>query len=940
MDYDFRRLGPQNFEKLVQALVVAEYGSKAHIYGRGRDGGRDAVVRRYEFNDFNKTDVHVGEAYFQAKHVDIAQSEGTQAAAAFQKALRKEIDTWRDRAKWTDGVARCLVFATNAVLSPVERVGQIDKLASQEKDLLAGTQFRAIEYWHYDRLCSLLDVHEGVRIVYEPLMLPSDQIASRGRKASDQVVRANRVLRTALENDLRDERFMTLGEVDDRDEQPLAIGHVFIDVPYAATGAKSGATVLADLIATEDAIQPAAGADQAIRRLVIVGGPGQGKTTVGRFVAQIYRRAIFASEDARRPTGVTKEVCDDVDAALKRTALSLPQYRRWPLRIELASYAQELRRNPSRAESDGQQATEGLTLSRYLEDQFNRFSEQKLDRDDLWEWMERWPTLLILDGMDETPGDLRAEIVKQIERFEIHALNSGVRLLLIITTRPQGGGTDFDPKHYDHWRLKTLEPRVASEYAGTLVRLRFKRQPKMLATMNLRVEKALSGSATSKLMTTPLQVAIMTTILEREAELRQSRFELFDDYFRAVYRREAAKTGQIGDVLRKEQKLIESVHHRAALMLHSRAESGTDFDPLLENIELSRLIEKVVVTSGVKKNVRARVKRIEEAVTDRLVLLVAARESTWQFEVRSLQEYMAARALTVEELTKPQAVKILGAMASSTHWRNVWLLAAGSAFSATLGFKEVVVSIVAGLNSSNPLLQVARPAAALAADLLADEVAANFPVHRRAFVQPAFDLNSASNADDAKRLANALGFAQHDPEVLDTIRVELNNIGLQPERLSQMRVLVRLLANQSGPLASHAMRLLDGVGRLKAVTTIRLHTSPRELENIAAGLEAIEGFTPDRDETAALTRLSKIVAHALAHNASIQVTDIVLTVALSQALASPQFVRGLASMLTRAMADPGFDVGRLPKMLADAEARRDRSKAVRAAGEGYLLDEW
>ena len=44
MKYELERLGPDNFERLIQSLVFGEAGIACKIYGDGADGQREAVI--------------------------------------------------------------------------------------------------------------------------------------------------------------------------------------------------------------------------------------------------------------------------------------------------------------------------------------------------------------------------------------------------------------------------------------------------------------------------------------------------------------------------------------------------------------------------------------------------------------------------------------------------------------------------------------------------------------------------------------------------------------------------------------------------------------------------------------------------------------------------------------------------------------------------------
>jgi hypothetical protein len=94
------------------------------------------------------------------------------------------------------------------------------------------------------------------------------------------------------------------------------------------------------------------------------------------------------------------------------------------------------------------------------------------------------------------------------------------------------------------------------------------------------------------------------------------------------------------------------------------------------------------------------------AATKRLVLLVPAEHDTVAFEVRSLQELMAGRALSVG--TEEEIRERLYLTATSPHWRNTWVFAAGRTFADGSDRSRDLVVTIAGHRGS-PESQDPRP---------------------------------------------------------------------------------------------------------------------------------------------------------------------------------------------------------------------------------------
>lgn len=73
-------------------------------------------------------------------------------------------------------------------------------------------------------------------------------------------------------------------------------------------------------------------------------------------------------------------------------------------------------------------------------------------------------------------------------------------------------------------------------------------------------------------METPLQVMIMSFILERFATLPSDRYRLFSRYYDAIYERELGKRNHLSRRLSEHQVDVNHIHERVSLILQSRAE--------------------------------------------------------------------------------------------------------------------------------------------------------------------------------------------------------------------------------------------------------------------------------------------------------------------------------------------------------------------------------
>ena len=144
-------------------------------------------------------------------------------------------------------------------------------------------------------------------------------------------------------------------------------------------------------------------------RIFLLGGPGQGKSTVGQYLTKICRaRLLCFTKELQTP-----EVNLIIDAILTRaSALKIPisGSPRFPFNVELPRLADAL--------SEAQRKGEALTLLSYLARQISSIAEEVVSAALLRQWLTRVPSIFILDGLDEVSHSAnRQELLSAIEQL-------------------------------------------------------------------------------------------------------------------------------------------------------------------------------------------------------------------------------------------------------------------------------------------------------------------------------------------------------------------------------------------------------------------------------------------------------------------------------------------------------------------------------------------
>jgi hypothetical protein len=729
--------------------------------------------------------------------------EGVAADAGWlREQTRRELERWEapDSKRSKARRPEYLIIATNVVLSPAAESGGIDaftRLMEQWSDRLG---LRGWAVWHYDHLGRLLDGHADVRRAYAALITPGDVLARLHDMLDGAAPDLGEVMRRHAAKELLAEQWVRLGDAGDATNSKLTLGSVAIDLAATRPNNEQPVDVAAYVIRHGDAVlRPTAGRRQPIS-MVVVGGPGQGKTTISQLITQAYRAALL--QPSEQPLGADAEaLLTSLTSDLQAIGLPTPSSRRWPIRVELAAYA------------DAIMGGEDVSLLRHLADRISRRGPETVTPVQLKTWLGSWPWLLVLDGLDEVAAsDTRDSLMQAVDDLLVDAAAVDADLLIVATTRPQGYLGEFFPAHSEHLYLQPLDKSEAVRYARRLSDVRHHNDEDMARKVVQRVEKASRQEITARLMRSPLQVTIMSLLLERRERAPQDRHGLFEAYYDTIYSRETAKPGPTALLLEQYRNHVTAIHEQVGLRIQVDAEGAGDPGALIAPAEMRRIAIQRLVTEGLDVDEAERLAdRLVSAATDRLVLLVPQGPEQVGFEVRSLQEFMAARALV--DGPDDIVLRRLEALVPSVHWRNTWQFAVGRVFARTEHLREAVIGLLTKVDVADRLAMLWLPGAQLAVNLLDDDLAATSPQFRRMLAERVVALIDTALSYDARTLGRVLYRAATGDTVIRALAEQavdraMDTVG---DRRSFALSVLDAWAKGTGPMAARARQRLATV---------------------------------------------------------------------------------------------------------------------------------
>lgn len=755
-NYDFSGLSTRSFEKLTQALAVRILGAGTIIFGDGPDGGREAIYQgRVKYP--SAAEQWDGYIVLQAKFRQRLTDRKTDADWA-EAQLRAELDAFADPKK-ARPTPEFFIFITNVVLTPVRKTGGKDRIAKVFKDYQKKVPLKGWRVWDYDQLATFLDTEEAVRNAYAAFITAGDVLAAVMKFLQPDRQDFSEVMSSYLAQELGASKYANLEQTS---ASRVLLSRVFVDLPFADQrvsdppdeAKESLAGVVSMLLATaRERFDPestrSSGEGPNGSRYVFVGGPGQGKTTVGQFACQLFRAAILRDRrDLQSPE--VQEALTETEKISELERIEIPSARRFPIHVVLRDFATALSRR--RTAIDAGQPVSEFTLFAYLVERIRTRTNREVTNDDFRAWLRAYPWILVLDGLDEVPSSSnRSEVLQKIEDFWTEASQAKADLLVVATTRPQDYQDDFSPRYYVHKWLVPLSTARALKYGKRLLEMRHGEGSDRYRELAGRLEEAAESEATARLMRTPLQITIMSTLVEQVGKPPQDRWRLFDEYYHAIYRRERERT--TSDLLGRHQSDIDAIHHRTGLELQILSESSGGTDARLSAKHFTAIVRQRLEDEGHEGEALERlVKEIVDAATLRLVFIVGLDVDSVGFEIRSLQEFMAAEALLSADTATMQ--RRLRAIAGATSWRNVYVFAAGRCFARIESLIDTIHAICQELNSERGDMSRGLMAGSmLALELLEDAAVEPKPKHARLLARTALMLLDAPSGDVHIRLA-------------------------------------------------------------------------------------------------------------------------------------------------------------------------------------------
>lgn len=675
MDYNYEALDDKRFQKLCQALIVAQFPDVQCLPVGEADAGRDALlVREYS----GVKNIHVFQVKFSRT------SDQPKARNAIRNLVEKEQENVKRLI--ADGVSS-YQFMTNVKGTASSKRGSIDTV----NEFLTRSFNIPCQVWWRDDLDRRLEQFGDIKWSYPEILKGPDVLSLLTAHAHDSAhEKFECTVTNYLSSQYHSESEVKFKQVDLRHKltdlfvdlplchkAPLPDQRIFeskisvssIDIDsylnqlrfYEFNGFGNGGPfehsglVAAFLFTMPLSIKTS--------RIVLEGAPGQGKSTVTQFLCQVHRIRLLHKFDELRT----------VSSHIKHSPIRIP------FKLDLRDYAMWLSgHDPFRIGTDASpKKPKHKSLEKFLIMHIKRNSGGLgVSQDRLIEFLNRSHVVIVLDGLDEVADvTIRKQIVDEIcqaaERLEAQSKSTQ----FIITSRPTAfsGAVGFREDEWTHLKLNDLRPGNIMGYKEKWIRAqRLSGEEARLISETL--EKKLEQSHFRDLARNPMQLAILLHLIHvLGVALPENRTALYEEYIKQFFNREAKKSS----IVRDNRELLLSIHGALAWDLHAQVETGKGSGRMSESALRAR-VKEFLETEGHGKDLIDLVDQLMQGTVERICALVSRVSGTFEFEVQPLREYFAARQLYKTAPYSPPGREHKGArsdrfeaLAHSSFWTNV-----------------------------------------------------------------------------------------------------------------------------------------------------------------------------------------------------------------------------------------------------------------------------
>ena len=667
MDYLYENLGDERFQEFCSSLIAKEFPNTQSFPVGQPDGGRDSLS--YNVETLEKTFI-----VFQVKFV--------RNANLINDSHKWLIETVEKEAPKIDKLipkgATQYFLLTNVKGTAHLDSGSIDKV---NKTLEDNIKIPSICYWRED-LSRLIEKDPIFKWSFPEILNGQDILNSvlfaninENKEKRESIIKAYLIDQYQMDNEVKFRQIDLQNKLFD----------LFTDVPLRIKKFNEKNKKIKRILGTFDTsrnrfthfdisykIQEENSIGAAnfilhpkvqnnISRILLEGGPGQGKSTISQFVCQVHRVRLLDKKN-------------DLEL-IPKNLINTPI--RLPFKIDLrhvASWVENKNPYQSRLSDDYFTKIWKNSLESFLIGHIVYHSQiDDFTTADLIAITRISSILFVFDGFDEIADfKIRENVIDFINKGINRIQENAKPIQVLITSRPAAFSdtVGFSIDLYPHFELIDITEKITKEYVDKWIKAS-RLNSREAAEIKRLVDEKLKMPHLKDLAKSPMQLAIFINLLRTRGEsLPNKRTALYDSYVDLFFNRESEKN----TVIRDNRDLIIDIHQYLAWVLHSEAEMLKSTGSIsIEDLKIR--LKTYLETEGHTTDITDQLFHVLE---ERVCALVSRVQGTYEFEVQPLREYFCAKFLYNTSPYSPQGSQKKGAkpdrfhaIAGNFYWNNV-----------------------------------------------------------------------------------------------------------------------------------------------------------------------------------------------------------------------------------------------------------------------------
>lgn len=603
------------------------------------------------------------------------------------KAIAGERDKIR-RLVCQKRISRYVLMTSVAGTTTAQRTGSIQKL--QMKLDAYSTEFGIpIECWWQSDVDAAVDAApDAIKWTYQEMLAGSEAVRYliHGSSVEGQAARMRDTLIHVMAVQWREDMKVKFSQVDMNHNN---IADLYVDVQVSLQSPPNNAYAEYFSKTIHSQLEELGAVSYLLRTEVpltyLLGVPGQGKSTLGQYLSQVHRAALLPEAKRGSHPPLLEEASEP----------------KLPIRIDIKDYATWLSGDdPYGDEDPPPQLRLRKKSERSLElfiAHFCRFHSggRQVLVEDVQSFLERYPTLLVLDGLDEVADpNLRSIVVEQINLLSARmGQDSNLRRFqVLVTSRPNASNLpEPDKGYFQTLNLKPLSPSLQRQFLNKWCEVN---QIYGTSRRNLRrtFENRTGHEHVAQLADNPMQLTILLFLINKRGEaVPLARTPLYRDYLETLLDREVNRD----QITRDQVPDVKEVTAFLGWHMHSGVESTPAAGRMpRRDIEMTLQIYFQQTDRPFDS-----VESLFKAASDRFWALTSKVEGTFEFAVQPLREYFAANFLAEwagrDRISPLAKQEVLRHLIDRSYWLNTARFYAGFASpnelaSLRYGLEEVV----------------------------------------------------------------------------------------------------------------------------------------------------------------------------------------------------------------------------------------------------------